>query len=181
MIPVALTTRRLVLDAPTLADAGLVTEYCRDPLFERFMLTPWPYERHHAEFFLGTVVPKGWERDTEYTWAIRSDGRFLGVIGYRSATRDIGFWLGAPHRGSGYLPEALGAVADWLFAQGLEAITWECVPGNTASARAAAKAGFTFTGEEPSALRSRTGGFEAAWHGELHSADTRAEKPGWPR
>lgn len=180
MMPIALVTERLVLDSPTLADRDLVTEYCRDPLFERVMLTPWPYQPEHAEFFLGTVVPKGWERDTEYTWAIRRDGVFLGMIGYRSTLQDVGYWLGAPHRGFGYLPEALAAVADWLFEQGLEQLLWECVPGNIASTRAAAKVGFTFTGEKTSALHSRGGGYDLAWHGQLRPDDSREPKEGWP-
>jgi RimJ/RimL family protein N-acetyltransferase len=63
MIPVVLRTERLLLDQPTLADVDPMAEYCRDPVFEEFML--------------------------------------LGMIGYRSPTGDLGYWLGAPHRGRG--------------------------------------------------------------------------------
>jgi hypothetical protein len=34
-------------------------------------------------------------------YTIRHEGEFLGVIGYRPITHDIGFWLGGPHRGFG--------------------------------------------------------------------------------
>ncbi|ODU63181.1 MAG: hypothetical protein BGO97_03495 [Micrococcales bacterium 70-64] len=180
MIPVTLTTPRLVLDQPTLADVELIAKYCSDPLFEQYMNTPWPYERKHALHFVESYVPIGWEDDREFTWAIRADGEFVGVVGYREETRDIGYWLGAPHRGAGIMTEAATAVVDWLFEQGRSEIAWECIPGNTASASVARKLGFAFAGEGPSALTSRDGGTATAWHGTLTAAD-RAEKPGWPR
>lgn len=182
MIPVTLTTERLVLDLPVPDDRDLVVEYCRDPVFERFMLTPWPYEPQHADGFLGGLVPGGWAHGTEFTWALRhrTGGPLLGVIGFREATADLGYWLGAPHRGHGLMPEAAAAVLDWLFAQGRERVAWECVPGNTASASVARKAGFRFLGERPSALGSRDGLPATAWHAELLATDDRIPKPGWP-
>lgn len=180
MIPVALATPRLVLDQPTAADIPLIAEYCGDPLFERFMNTPWPYERKHAEQFVEQYVPIGWEDDREYTWALRADGTFLGVIGYREATRDIGYWLGAPHRGRGYMTEAATAVIYWLFSLGKRELTWECIPGNDASASVARKLGFAYTGTGPSALTSRDGSTATSWHGTLAATDSRAPKDGWP-
>ncbi len=180
MKPVTLTTDRLVLDQPTLDDVELMTEYCQDPIFEKFMLTPWPYERSDAEKFIGTVVPIWWEDDNEYTWAIRHDGEFVGVIGYRTLGHDVGFWIGAPHRGFGYVPEALGALADFVFANGNREIPWECVPGNRSSRETARKAGFRWDGVAPSIYLNRSGEREAAWHGSLRSDDSREPKPGWP-
>jgi hypothetical protein len=40
VIPVELRTARLVLDQLGPADAPLVTTYCQDPLFERYLTTP---------------------------------------------------------------------------------------------------------------------------------------------
>ena len=82
MRPVGIRTARLVLDEPTLADADLVAEYCRDPLFERYLTTPWPYSRADAEAFLGVFVPESWASGTELTWAIRA------CAGRRTARRD---------------------------------------------------------------------------------------------
>ena len=56
MQPVALRTARLVLDRPVLADAELVTRYCQDPIFERYLTTPWPYTPADAESFEASVV-----------------------------------------------------------------------------------------------------------------------------
>jgi len=178
--PVTLVSARLVLDQPTLDDVDLVTEYCQDPIFETFMLTPWPYQRSDAEKFVGTVVPIWWEDDSEYTWAIRRDGEFLGVVGYRTMRHDIGFWLGTPHRGRGCMTEAVGAVADWVFSQTGTEILWECIPGNLASASVARKAGFTWDGEAPSIYRTREGEQTTAWTGSLAPNDSREPKTGWP-
>lgn len=176
MKPAVLTTSRLVLDQPGTNDRDLIVEYCRDPLFEVFLTTPWPYEPKHAEQFVTSYVPDGWTSDREYTWALRTDGVFAGVIGYREATRDIGYWIGGPHRGRGLMTEASTAVIDWLFSLGRRTILWECVPGNQASAAVARKTGFTYSGTGPSALADN----QLSWHASLAATDTRNEKPGWP-
>lgn len=180
MEPVSLRTARLVLDQPTSADIDLVMTYCQDPVFERFMTVPWPYHRGDAEYFVETFVPGGWASDTEYTWALRHEGSFLGVIGVRVAIGMVGFWLGAPHRGHGYMPEALSAVTDWMFDRGAPRLAWECVVGNHASLAVARKAGFTYTGETPATILDRDGGAPLAWHGVLRADDTREIKDGWP-
>jgi RimJ/RimL family protein N-acetyltransferase len=102
------------------------------------------------------------------------------MVGYREATRDIGYWLGAPHRGRGYMTEAATAVVDWLFGLGRRSVTWECVPGNGASAAVARTLGFTFTGTGPSALTSRDESTATAWHATLTASDDRTPKQGWP-
>ena len=180
MIPVVLGTERLVLDQPRDADRELITQYCQDPVFERFMTLPWPYEQKHADFFVDEFVPGGWATDTEYTWAIRRDGQFLGAIGYRASTTDLGYWLGAPHRGQGVMPESAAAVIDWLFGEGVPRLAWECVAGNVASASVARKVGFRFTGEAPTSLAYRDGSFPLSWHGRLAAGDDRTPKEGWP-
>src|SRR5690606_9824582 len=98
MEPLVLRTARLVLDQPTPADIDEIATYCADPVFERFMTTPWPYERRHAEFFVSEYVPGGWERGDEFAWAIRerTGGPIAGSIGLRPDRLDIGYWLGAP-------------------------------------------------------------------------------------
>ena len=180
MMPVTLRTERLVLDQPTPDDIDLIAQYCSDPVFERLMTTPWPYERKHAAHFVEKYVPLGWEDETEFTWAIRSDSDFLGMIGYRAQLRMIGYWLGAPHRGSGYMTEAATSVVEWVLEQGHPAISWECVEGNLASASVARKLGFTYTGCGPGQVLSRDGSASPSWHAVLLASDSRDPKPGWP-
>jgi RimJ/RimL family protein N-acetyltransferase len=180
MKPVALRTARLVLDQPTLADADLVTEYCRDPVFKDFMVTPWPYHRGDAEVFLGTLVPQWWEAESEYTWALRLDGILIGVIGYRTGGKDIGFWLGAPHRGKGYMAEAVAVVLDWIFEHTDDDVLWECVIGNASSVAVARKTGFRFRGAGTAVFTNREGDHPPAWQATIAKTDSREPKPGWP-
>lgn len=183
MLPVELSSSLLRLDQPVLADATLMFEFCQDPVFERFLTVPWPYNSSDAETFISRVIPSGWKSNDEYTWALRAPktGEFLGIIGLRLPSGSIGFWLGAPHRGHGYMPEALHLVADWAFANGIvPAIHWECLVGNAASARVAQKAGFTFAGEAPSTAPYRDGSHPQSWQGWLHAPDDRSIQPGWP-
>jgi RimJ/RimL family protein N-acetyltransferase len=180
MKPATLRTPRLVLDQPTLDDVELITGYCQDPIFERFMVTPWPYRRENAIGFVVDYVPVAWDSDTEFTWALRLDGELIGMVGFRTGHRDIGFWLGGPHRGNGYMTEATGAVLDWVFEQGFDEVLWECFPGNSASVSVARKAGFTFTGVNASIVTRRDGSHPPSWHGAIARGDSRDTKPGWP-
>ena len=181
MRPVVLRTERLELSPPTLDDADTITEYCRDPLFERMLTTPWPYEHEHAVGFIEHVVGPGWRDEKEYTWGLRRDGALVGMIGAREALRDVGFWLGAPHRGQGLTAEALRAVCTWLFAErGWESVGWEAFTGNVASARVARAAGFRFTGVAPVRVPARDGSTPDGWHAELRATDLGAVHEGWP-
>lgn len=186
MRPFALEPDGLYLDLPVSGDASAVFEYCQDPLFERYLSTPWPYTRLHAATFVDEFVPAGWERGDELTWALRPfpGGPLLGVIGLglgANHDRGLGFWLGAPHRGQGLMPLAVTAVCEWAFVEGGESsVLWECVVGNRASLAVARKAGFTFTGESPALVAARDGSHPDSWHGELSRTDPRGVKDGWP-
>ena len=181
MKPVRLSTTRLVLDQPTLADVDLITEYCNDEAFAgESMSTPWPYERRHAVDFVTSRVPKWWETDGEYTWALRLNGTIVGVVGYRTRAHDIGFWMGAAYRGNGYMPEAVSAVLDWLFGNGVEEVVWETVIGNSASMSVARSSGFSYTGIDEGLFTARDGGHPLTWQAVLKSSDSRDPKPGWP-
>lgn len=183
MRPVVLTTERLVLDQPTAADIDTMTGYCQDPVFEKYLVTPWPYVRSDAEVFIEQLIPAWWDADREFTWALRlSEGErsLLGVIGYRAHGKDVGFWLGAPHRGNGYMPEALRAVLDWVFSNGGDTVLWECMPGNVASMTVARKAGFNFAGEGVSIFEGRHGEHPIVWKATVSADSAREPSGGWP-
>jgi RimJ/RimL family protein N-acetyltransferase len=185
MRPVDLTTSRLVLDQPRLEDADRITEYCNDETFERFMATPWPYELKDAVAFVQIFVHSGWAEAKDFNWAMRRDGEFLGMLGVRKlgdGVGNIGYWLGAPHRGHGYAPEAVDAVLDWVFGAdvGVERVHWEAVVGNTASLRIARSRGFRYTGEETKPVPARGGREETVWTAELARGARREPRGGWP-
>jgi RimJ/RimL family protein N-acetyltransferase len=86
MIPVTLRTRRLVLDQPVASDRDALVEYCRDPLFEKFMTLPWPYQPQHADFFTSELAPQVGESGAELTWSIGAIdcGSILDTPAWRS-------------------------------------------------------------------------------------------------
>jgi RimJ/RimL family protein N-acetyltransferase len=198
--PVELRSERLILSAPTADDVDAITRYCQDPLFERFLTTPWPYGRADAVAFVDAVARR-WAEGSEYTLGIRLDdgdsggvgaggvgtggggaggGPLIGMVGWR-ARGDVGFWMGAEHRGRGYMVEALATLVEWVFVEHApERITWETLPGNLASARVARAAGFRYTGIGPVLVPARDGSRPDSWHGELLRDEDRDPKPGWP-
>ncbi|HXH34172.1 MAG TPA: GNAT family N-acetyltransferase [Plantibacter sp.] len=183
MDPFSLHTERLVLGQPTASDIDDIAGYCTEPEFERFMTTPWPYEREDARFFVDEHVPRGWSSGTEWTWSIReADGEnVLGVVGVRMNSGMVGYWLGRPHRGRGIMPEALEAVIDAVFERSdWSEVRWECVVGNTASMRVAEKLGFRFTGAALGIVPGRDGALVESWTGRLGRDDDRSAQPGWP-
>jgi RimJ/RimL family protein N-acetyltransferase len=184
MTPFTLSAPGLLLDELRASDEAAIVEYCQDPVFERFLTVPWPYRVGDAEYFVREFVPDGWADGSELTWALRgSDAAFLGVIGLRLPTSDLGFWLGAPHRGHGYMPAAVRLVTDWVFSTdfgGLTDIGWACVEGNTASMAVARKCGFSYTGVGPATTPARDGSHPQSWHGVLHRGDPATPQPGWP-
>ena len=188
-----------MLSAPTLDDVDRVFEYCQDPLFETYLTTPWPYHRSDAEHFLGEIVPSGWRLGREFIWALREHegGPLLGVVGLhrrRAAepgSLDVGYWIGAPHRGHGYMSEAVRAVVERMLrpaprdadaATPVMIVYWECAVGNLASARTARAAGFRFTGVGPSNLAMRDGSHPPHWHGLRTAAprESTTPEPAWP-
>jgi RimJ/RimL family protein N-acetyltransferase len=196
MLPVELSSEVLRLDAPCPEDAQRVFEYCQDPVMARYLARlPWPYALADAVDFVGGYVPAAWAGDQEYTWAVRGPvaAELLGVIsltvpvwpgsGSRSGSRvsSIGFWLGPEHRGRGLMVEAQRLALDWAFSTGLcDTVHWECVAGNLASARAARKAGFRYTGQGPAGIAYRDGTHPPSWKGVLHATDDRTPPSGWP-
>jgi RimJ/RimL family protein N-acetyltransferase len=198
MRPVARSSARLRMDARRGVDAQQVFEHCQDPVMPEYLARlPWPYRLEDATEFVTGYVPAAWAGDQECTWAVRDSvsPELLGVIslsvpaaagsgsdagsGLRASS--IGFWLGPEHRGRGLMVEAQRLVLDWGFATGLcDTVHWECVAGNLASARAARKAGFRYSGLGPAGIAYRDGTHPPSWKAVLHATDDRTPPGGWP-
>jgi RimJ/RimL family protein N-acetyltransferase len=134
-------------------DLDGVIETCRDPETVRWTTVPHPYRREHAEGFLGDVAQAAWARGTGATFAVAAaDDRWVGSVDLRISpgdplVADVGFMTAPAARGRGYLPAALTAICAWGFTTlGLARIEWRANVGNTASRRAAEKAGFVVEG-----------------------------------
>jgi RimJ/RimL family protein N-acetyltransferase len=181
---VALQTPRLVLDAVGPGDAARIAEYCSDPELQRFVPVPVPYGLAEAEEFIGEHVATVASSARGMLWAIRAGGAgFAGVVELMpraDGLDEIGFWMGASHRGHGYMTEAVRAVVEHAFdAVGERRILWRGYLDNVASAVVARRAGFRYEGVE------RAGGLHRGDPVDMHRAailatDSRDEAPAWP-
>jgi RimJ/RimL family protein N-acetyltransferase len=175
-----LRTARFVLDAVTAADTERVLVYCQDPVLQGFVPVPVPYTQETA---LGYT--QGYAADARWLWAIRDrvDGPLLGVIelsAHELKSAELGFWLGAEHRGRGIMTEAAIAVVEYGFTvAGLDRIEWCAVVGNVPSAIVARRAGFRYEGLRRQAMPHRNVRLDG-WFASILRTDERTPQDGWP-
>lgn len=104
------------------------------------------------------------------------DDRYAGTLDLRLSpadplVADVGFVTAPTARGRGYLPAALVALSAWGFSTlGLARIEWKANVGNTASRRAAEKAGFLIEGTARGGVQHR-GERVDVWVGALLAKD----------
>jgi len=121
----------------------------------RWLSTPcWPYTSGDARSFIS--ARKLSSRDF-ITAAIVLDGALIGVINaitkpastiQREFAYSIGYWIGQPHWGRGYMTEAARGFLAYVFATtSSEMIFSGAFIGNLASLRVQEKVGFTRDGE----------------------------------
>jgi RimJ/RimL family protein N-acetyltransferase len=146
-IPV-LATERLVLRAPRLADATAVASLINDRrIAENTSRIPHPYSLSDAEAFLSTVNRDPSEPSFLITLA---DGTIIGGCGVgvlSGPDPEIGYWIGVPYWGRGYVTEAARALIDHAFgALGCQRLAGSARVSNPASRRVLEKCGFQWTG-----------------------------------
>ncbi|MEE1752193.1 GNAT family N-acetyltransferase [Streptomyces sp. SP18CS02] len=176
MEPVTLTTERLLLRAFVPADSEEVRAACQDPGIQRWIPVPTPYEREHADEFVGRTVPDGWRTDTAYTFSVRlrEGGPLLASASLhhpREGAWEIGFYTVGEHRGRGYATETVLGLARWAFTElGSARLEWRAQVGNTGSRTVAERAGFTVEGVLRSAMDHR-GTMRDCWVASLLPSD----------
>ncbi len=145
-----LTTERLLLRAPKMADAVQLSKLA-DNIKVAAMMTgmPHPYTMDDAETFIIRVAEPD-RTGCTYVLTQEQTGAVLGCAGL-STDRDnrllLSFWLGEPHWGHGYATEAAHALVDLAFeAFKAERLHTRCRVSNQASRRVIEKCGFQFTG-----------------------------------
>ena len=144
--PESLPTPRLLLRKPRLTDAeAIFDEYARDPEATRYLLFRPHKDVGQTDEFLRARMAN-WAGGEELMWGItvKPDDRLVGMIACRFTGHrvDIGYVIARRLWGSGYMSEAVKAVADWVLAQeGIHRIWAVCDTSNRASARVMEKAG----------------------------------------
>lgn len=156
-----LATDRLCLRPFTPDDAPALYELCRDPEVSR--LTDWkPHESvQESQDVLRTVF-----LDTD-TWAIirKIDGQLMGAVGLtrdpkrsHPGARMLGYWLGTPYWGLGYMTEAAQVVCAEAFEElGVQLISAYYNADNTRSQRVLEKLGMRYEGRLRAACRTWDG------------------------
>lgn len=144
-----LETARLMLRAPRLGDVKAIAHLANDRrIAENTARIPHPYKRADAEAFISTADNSA---DGEATFVITlRDGTLMGACGIAmppGEPPELGYWLGAPYWGQGYVTEAVRAVIDFAFTDlGHAALQAGARVTNPASRRVLEKCGFQWTG-----------------------------------
>ena len=156
-------TGRLLLRPLQLADAEpLLALFDNWQVVRWLSMPPWPYTLADAvEFIQPRVTPT----PVEANFAITLDGHLIGGIGTRmkeashvqsAAGPNLGYWLGQPYWGRGYMTEAARGVIAWAFAAGTgETIYSGAFADNATSLRVQAKLGFVRAGQSVLFARPR--------------------------
>ncbi len=115
-----LHTSRLTLGQLEISDIPTITAYASNPNVSKMLRTmPYPYAEKDAIFWLNRSRTE-FEKQTSYIFRIGlATGEFIGGIGLHIKKAHqkavIGYWIGEPFWGKGYMTEALGAVLEFGF------------------------------------------------------------------
>lgn len=152
-----INTPRLLLRPVEGTDAEALWPFVSDPNLPRLM--DWDPHRHISETksFL-TAMKEARERGSDIAWAIVHGQQRVGMIGLHGITRvlrswrveraELGYWIGPPHQGQGFVTEAAREVLRFGFEElGLHKIVVNSVDENAASRRVIEKLGFRLVGE----------------------------------
>lgn len=145
-------TDRLVLRALRPGDATALAAYRDDPDVARYQDWELPYggvEQAMALIDRQAVLP--WPAPGEWAQVgVERDGRLVGDVGVGWAAdgvrATIGFSLATADQGQGIGTEAVGAIVDRLFGEGVRRITATLDPANQASMRLLERLGFRYEG-----------------------------------
>jgi RimJ/RimL family protein N-acetyltransferase len=151
-------TRRLLLRPLVAADADAVFALFANWEVIRWLSSPpWPYTRSHAAAFLDLCNRNSEPHAVEL--AITLGGRLIGGIGVRVwPARSIqsgpgpfvGYWLGQPYWGNGYMTEACRGLIEAVFsASASDTIYSGVFADNAASLWVQEKLGFVRDGSAP--------------------------------
>ena len=146
-----LTTERLLLRPWTEADAADLFCYARDPAVGP--IAGWPPHKSPEES--RAVIRTVFAAPECYALCERAAGRAIGAVQLKLAGGtdltdradecELGYWLGRPFWGRGYMPEAAAALLRRAFEElGMRAVWCAYYDGNDKSRRVQEKLGFVF-------------------------------------
>lgn len=144
-----LETPRLRLRPWEDGDAGQLYTLARDPRVGPIAGWPPHKDLQDSRRILRDIL----QTEESYAIVLKETGIVIGSIGLRrdsdlasgDSERELGYWLGVPFWGKGYMPEAAKEVLRHAFEElGLETVWCGYYEGNARSQRVQEKLGFTF-------------------------------------
>ncbi|MEM9027008.1 MAG: GNAT family protein [Pseudomonadota bacterium] len=153
-----LNSRRMVLRPPVMGDYAAWAEL---RAASRAHLTPWEPAWASDELTRTAyrrrvrVHQRDLREDQGYAFFLfrTEDDRMVGGLTLSNVRRGVtqaaalGYWIGAPFAGQGYMTEAVGTVAYFAFdVLRLNRLEAACLPSNTSSIRVLQKVGFQHEG-----------------------------------
>lgn len=119
-LPPVIETERLILRRVTRADEADIFAYASDPEATRFMLWETHKTREDTRAFIEYTL-KEYEtgRHWDYAFELKSEQRLIGTGGVFNKVdvhcTEIGYIISREYWGRGLVPEAMGALTDYLF------------------------------------------------------------------
>lgn len=160
---VNIATGRLVLRPPHPDDLGRCAELLGDYEVSKMLSrVPYPYDLEQGRRYLERSVARWKTAGTadELGFHVDHEGELIGGLGFKKLqeTPEIGYWLGRPYWGKGFMSEALTAAIGWVFDNTAhDLLACEAMTENPASIKVMEKAGFRPVGEVGCASVSRGG------------------------
>ena len=162
-----LFTAQLVLRPMETRDARALALHLSEwDIVKQTATVPFPYDERSALTWIARVRRRHAE-GREYAFAITraGDDELVGAVSLSFAsdpvsgrTGEIGYWLGLPHWGRGYAPEAVSALSKFgLEALGLDAIEAVVFKENKSSKRVLEKCGYRLLRSEVRRFPDRGG------------------------
>jgi len=148
---VAFETVNLSARPPQPEDAPAITAYFQDKDVP-WMLgrAPWPYALEDAQTWIA-FAEESLAEGTEYAFVLHHpEHGLIGAVGMNLVEDDIweiGYWIGKPHWGNGYVTEAARGLLDWArHAMGVSRLVSGHIDDNPASGKVLLKLGFEKAG-----------------------------------
>ena len=117
MMPRHIQTERLILRPYEPNDVDAIHEYAKIPEWGRFLPTPKPYLKEHAEEFVSRTIDQDW--DIHPAWCVEYRGRGIGGVNIRfsfgSRVAEIGYSIAKAHWRNGFAFESTRALVNVAF------------------------------------------------------------------
>lgn len=144
MKPVVLKSKRLTLRPPVVSDAERLFELIGNYEVSKMLsVVPHPYTMDDARWWLGQIASD--DQAGECAFAIDDGTGLIGAVslGRSGNEATLGYWLGQPYWGQGYMTEAAGTALNWFFSvSDAQAIESGALDENPTSMNVLTKLGF---------------------------------------